>query len=150
MENHFEGKKFLPCTFNQYTRIYRFFNAINEIQDSIEKPVWKDILMSSSNKDGSSKYQCDKCVKICCAGKQLKTHVGAEHDVTGNDCLFCGEIFPLKHHLLRHIGARKPVKCSFFEKVLCNQIIRNKHEERQHEKELNEMLNEYCLFCLRF
>ena len=97
-------------------------------------------LQSSSNKDGSSKYQCDECVKICCTGKRLKTHVGAEHDVVVNECLLCGEIFPLKHHLQRHIGARKPVKCSFCEKVLCNQISRNKHEESQHEQELNKWL----------
>ena len=94
----------------------------------------------SSNKDGSFKYQCDNCVKICCTGKQLKAHIVAEHEVTVNDCMFCGEIFPLKHHLQRHIEARKPVKCSFCEKMSCNQIGRNKHEESQHREELNELL----------
>ena len=87
-------------------------------KNSLERHV-----QSSSNKDGSSKYQCDKCVKICCTGKQLKTHIGTEHDVIVNDCLFCGEIFPLKHHLQRHIEARKSVKCSLCEKLLCNQIV---------------------------
>ena len=58
----------------------------------------------SSNKKGSLEYSCDKCVKSCCTGKQLNANVGAEHDVTVNDCMFCGEIFPLKHHLERHLG----------------------------------------------
>ena len=70
----------------------------------------------------------------------MKAHIVADHEVTVNDCMFCGEIFPLKHHLQRHIEARKPVKCSFCEKRLCNPIGRNKHEESQHREELNEML----------
>ena len=111
------------------------FNRKNNLERHVQ---------SSSYKDGSSKYQCDKCVKICCTGKQLKTHIGTEHDVIVNDCLFCGELFPLKHHLQRHIEARKPVKCSFCEKLLCNQIGRNKHEESQHEQELNELLK-WCI-----
>ena len=85
------------CTFNQYLRMDRFFNAIHVTQDSIEKPVWKDI----------------------CSHHQIEMVLLSINVIA----VICQWLLVLWW-----------VKCSFFEKVLCNQIIRNKHEESQHEK----------------
>lgn len=132
------GKDFQrkDCLSAHVSRIHEqgeIFNCVKCKQRFNKKSNLERHHSSSTENNGSPKYQCSDCEKSFCTGKQLHAHL---NDHKGLACEYCGETFKFLHHLQRHVKNRKHLKCTFCDQDYCNKPSLRKHELKLHMADL--------------
>ena len=131
----FQRKDFLSAHVSRVHEQGDIFNCVKCNKRFNKKSTLDRHQSSSTEKNGSPKYQCNDCDKSFCTGKQLQAHV---NDHKGLTCEHCGETFKFIHHLQRHVKNRKDLKCSYCDQDYCNKPSLRKHELKMHMDELIE------------